>query len=474
MPMGSEQEDFYIFASYDGKILGFVDSDDKDRNFSPVWRVQGEECAEAIADALAQHFEEDVSVSVGAAKDWPLSARLRFDADLAQFHENRKPPHLSPEGMKLAGWLPFEMAKYAIELHEAYLRERKRMTKDKDDPPVDFFDPAVETESPQREILQYLRELSPTWRGFRRPERHAEEMAVGVLVIARGVEIEDGQPPRIRLTLSGERWREMLVKDANGDKTAGLVLNFVWLAYKRHVPEEKAGTSDMAANAASEAGAQSSGKPAEHGAPAASLAPMMGAMGTGERTSFKVKDKWGERMLIIPETEPPWAGDPTRCVLQIEALTGTRLKDGENPCRFMRLYKRDYGENRDPAAPVSFADFVARLHSDWIDVVPTVQQDEQRPAKPAARKRTGVSLMDAALLLNEENRDAAVATKRRWQSDPRYAALAKKSIGVSASHRQTKLYEPSEILAFIGKIENPSAANDIAHELRRIAKPVRG
>ena len=99
------------------------------------------------------------------------------------------------------------------------------------------------------------------------------------------------------------------------------------------------------------------------------LDPLIRAEGTGKRTALTVTDKWGERTLIVPETEPAWAGDPTRIVLQIEALTGTRLKEGQDPCRFIRLYKRDYKKNRDPAASVSFADFVARLHPDWIDVV---------------------------------------------------------------------------------------------------------
>ncbi len=158
----------------------------------------------------------------------------------------------------------------------------------------------------------------------------------------------------------------------------------------------------------------------DKGGPGVSLAPLIRSMGTGKRTSFKVKDKWGERALIVPETEPPWAGDPTRIVLQIEALTGTRLKDGENPSRFFRLYERDYKENRDPAAPVSFADFVARLHSDWIDVVPTGQADTQgagpTPAtNPPAKSPYGY--LSPAELAEQHGLDSEALRKRleRWR-----------------------------------------------------------
>jgi len=118
--MNLTEAGFYIFATYDEAILGYRCEDEEGRNFSPVWKVEDEECAEAIADALAKRFEEDVAVSVGPANEWPLSARLEFDADLAKRYRNRRPPHVSPEGMDLAGWLPFEMTKHAVALHEAY------------------------------------------------------------------------------------------------------------------------------------------------------------------------------------------------------------------------------------------------------------------------------------------------------------------------------------------------------------------
>ena len=110
---------FYIFATYPKQIAGYAIREDKDRNFSPIWAVDDEDTAEAIADALADYFEEDVEVSVGTVAEWPLSSRLRFDADLAERYQNRKPPHLTPTAIALAGWLPFEMTKYAIQLHEA-------------------------------------------------------------------------------------------------------------------------------------------------------------------------------------------------------------------------------------------------------------------------------------------------------------------------------------------------------------------
>jgi hypothetical protein len=55
-------------------------------------------------------------------------------------------------------------------------------------------------------------------------------------------------------------------------------------------------------------------------------------------------------------------------VLEIEALTRTRLKEAENPLWFWRLH-RDFQERRDPAANVSFAAFCSRRHPDKVETV---------------------------------------------------------------------------------------------------------
>ena len=53
-------------------------------------------------------------------------------------------------------------------------------------------------------------------------------------------------------------------------------------------------------------------------------------MGTGKRFEYHVKDEFGERTLVVPEDEPAFSGDPRDPVLDIEAKTNTRLKDGGN------------------------------------------------------------------------------------------------------------------------------------------------
>lgn len=45
---------------------------------------------------------------------------------------------------------------------------------------ADFFDSAVQSESPHRELLQYLRQFSSYWQSFTKPQRQAEEMALVV------------------------------------------------------------------------------------------------------------------------------------------------------------------------------------------------------------------------------------------------------------------------------------------------------
>ena len=84
---------------------------------------------------------------------------------------------------------------------------------------------------------------------------------------------------------------------------------------------------------------------------------------------FKIKDKLGERTLIIPRCEPQiFNGDPTPGILKIEALTRTRLRNGENPCEFFRIYDQ-FRKESNPNDKVSFVEFVQRLHPNKIDVL---------------------------------------------------------------------------------------------------------
>lgn len=87
-----------------------------------------------------------------------------------------------------------------------------------------------------------------------------------------------------------------------------------------------------------------------------------------EPISFKVKDSFGERTLIVPPSELAFSGNPTPGVLKIEAMTRTRLRDGENPIWFLRVHQQ-FERESNPNDRVSFAEYLQRLHPDKIEVL---------------------------------------------------------------------------------------------------------
>jgi hypothetical protein len=93
-----------------------------------------------------------------------------------------------------------------------------------------------------------------------------------------------------------------------------------------------------------------------------------GKVKKGQAVSFKAIDQLGERTLVVPANEPTWSGDPTDPVLDLEARTRTRLRNGENPNWFLRLY-HDFQECSNPADRISFAEYVQRRHPDKSDVL---------------------------------------------------------------------------------------------------------
>ena len=93
------------------------------------------------------------------------------------------------------------------------------------------------------------------------------------------------------------------------------------------------------------------------------------------RTEFTVTDRFGQRTLIIPENELAWSGDAAKIILDMEASSGTRLKNGENPARFIRLYNHFKKDRSDPNSGISFADYCLLRHKSWVDVVgKTIQE----------------------------------------------------------------------------------------------------
>jgi len=66
----------------------------------------------------------------------------------------------------------------------------------------------------------------------------------------------------------------------------------------------------------------------------------------------------------------------------------------------------------------------------------------------------GVSLLDAALILNDGDKGLAIEKKTAWQKsrDPKVP----ESIGNCPKHKQAKLYAPSAICDFLEKVEGES------------------
>ncbi len=97
----------------------------------------------------------------------------------------------------------------------------------------------------------------------------------------------------------------------------------------------------------------------------------------------------GRRTLIVPPGGLPWTGNPSQLVLDIEAKTGTRLRDGEDPNWFIRFHA-DCMATRDPAAGISFAERCARQYPQRVELVrwsaaAAVKDNNGRPhAAPSA------------------------------------------------------------------------------------------
>ena len=76
----------------------------------------------------------------------------------------------------------------------------------------------------------------------------------------------------------------------------------------------------------------------------------------------------------------------------------------------------------------------------------------------------GVSLLDAAMSLNEDDSEASSATKKRWVNcrDPKLP----KPIGLDSKHKQAHLFEINELLGFIGIVEGIEKVNECRKRLR--------
>ncbi|MCA9057570.1 MAG: hypothetical protein KDA85_03695, partial [Planctomycetaceae bacterium] len=82
----------------------------------------------------------------------------------------------------------------------------------------------------------------------------------------------------------------------------------------------------------------------------------------------------------------------------------------------------------------------------------------------------GISLLDAALAVNDGDNELAKETKKRWERDARTKL---NPVGTSSRHRQRLLYELEAMLQFIREMENDDAAKKCKKVLALKLIPIR-
>ncbi|MFN7878232.1 MAG: hypothetical protein ACK5PB_23135 [Pirellula sp.] len=81
-------------------------------------------------------------------------------------------------------------------------------------------DPTIQAESPQREIIETLGNLTESWQTYV-PRNNAEEIAFDVLLNSNAVQVVQlgaGRQPKVRLTITGSRWKALLEKASEPDR----------------------------------------------------------------------------------------------------------------------------------------------------------------------------------------------------------------------------------------------------------------
>lgn len=87
-------------------------------------------------------------------------------------------------------------------------------------------------ESPQADMLDLLLFLDEEWQDYD-ANTHAREMARGVLILAKGIQVCEHGPNRgqLRLSISGKRWRDLLSEDASDSARRIAILRLIHDAY---------------------------------------------------------------------------------------------------------------------------------------------------------------------------------------------------------------------------------------------------
>lgn len=121
-----------------------------------------------------------------------------------------------------------------------------------------------------------------------------------------------------------------------------------------------------------------------------------------------------------------------------------------------------------------YCDGAKRLYSHWSTLLDCGLATEDKSTVPTEIETvspTGVSLMDAALLLTDGDAQAASATVKRWQ-DSRSPKLPI-GIGKCPHHAQRNLYEVGELLKVLSVLEGEQKAASIRTSLRQKKRSVR-
>ena len=94
--------------------------------------------------------------------------------------------------------------------------------------------------------------------------------------------------------------------------------------------------------------------------------------------------------------------------------------------------------------------------------------DSTAPTDRAATQ-LGVRLLDAALILNDDNEEMAKETKKRWQ-DQRHTPFPEK-IGFFPKHKQIPMYDADDLYHFVCELEGAKCDSyNLRQELRRMAQ----
>jgi hypothetical protein len=159
---------------------------------------------------------------------------------------------------------------------------------------------------------------------------------------------------------------------------------------------------------------------------------VMGAFGIGKRVEFRVPDG---RTFVVPPSDPPFVGNPVGIVLDIEARTRTRLKDGENPNWFIRVH-RHFEQRRDPAAGVSFAEYCRRRNPDKVDVTRDTPATSVNPTEEYSPSALAGLLAISGGTLNTYAKFSKVPTPSRGKRDYRYTRPQAERIAREIIRRQ--------------------------------------